>query len=93
MNKAELLEKIANESHVNKNDTLKVFEATLKIIKDELSAGNNVVITGFGAFRIGNRNARIGIKPKTGEKITIAPRRVVTFKPSVPLKNQVNKQN
>lgn len=92
MKKVEMIEIVAEESGVNKEDTLKVYETILKVWKRELAKGNNVIVTGFGAFRVGKRNARKGIKPRTGEIIEIAPRNVVTFKPGVPLKSLVNQE-
>ena len=51
---------------------------------------NNVVITGFGTFRVSKRAARTGRNPQTGEEITITGRRVLTFKPSQVLKRTIN---
>lgn len=90
MKRSEMLEAISLKAGVNKEDTVKVFDATFEIIKQELVKENNVLITGFGSFRYGKRAARKGIKPKTGEVVEIAPRNVVTFKPSVPLKEMIN---
>ena len=49
-----------------------------------------MVVVGFGTFRIGNRAARKGINPRTGAIIDVAPRKVVTFKPSPSLKKLIN---
>lgn len=85
-----MLNHISELSGVNREDTVKVFDATFKFIMQELVKENNVLITGFGSFKFGKRNARKGIKPKTGEIVNIAPRNVVTFKPSIPLKEMIN---
>lgn len=90
MKKSEILDHISEMSGVNREDTGKVFESTFKFIMQELAKENNVLITGFGNFKFGKRAARKGIKPRTGEVVEIAPRNVVTFKPSVPLKELIN---
>lgn len=90
VNKNEVLEYLVKETGVNRNDTEKVYTAIFDLIKNQLAKGENINIFGLGTFRIGDRKARKGIKPSTGEIIEIAPRRAVTFKPSPSLKKLVN---
>ena len=90
MNKNEVLEYLVKETGVNRNDTEKVYTAIFDLIKNQLAKGENINIFGLGTFRIGDRKARKGIKPSTGEIIEIAPRGAVTFKPSPSLKKLVN---
>lgn len=47
-------------------------EALFDTIVKTMSRGEEVAITGFGTFRVAKRAARMGINPKTGEKIHIA---------------------
>ena len=61
-----------------------------KHIRDEIEAGNNVRILGFGSFTIQNRKARVGRNPKTGEKIKIPSKSYVSFKSGELLKRSVN---
>ncbi len=49
-----------------------VVEAVFDTITKTLSKGEEVAITGFGTFKIVKRAARMGVNPKTGEKIQIA---------------------
>ena len=65
-------------------------EHTFEIIKAALEGGENVLISGFGKFTVRDKHARVGRNPKTGEAITIQPRRVVSFKYSVALRDAVN---
>jgi len=90
LKRSEIIDSISSMSGVNREDTKKVFESTFEFIMQQLVKEQDVLITGFGSFRYGKRNARKGIKPKTGEVVNIAPRNVVTFKPSVPLKEMIN---
>ena len=48
-------------------------------------------ISSFGTFKVMNKNERIGRNPKTKIEAKIKPRKVVTFKPSLYIKNKLNK--
>jgi len=61
----------------------------LKEIKSSLSKGKNVVLTGFGTFRVAKRKARIGRNPQTGKTIKIPARKVPAFKAGKDLKKAV----
>ena len=52
--------------------------------------GEKIKISGFGNFVVRDKKARVGRNPQTGEEITISARRVLTFKPSLVLKNILN---
>ncbi len=54
-------------------------------ISDQITAGNEVRIHGFGAFKTTHRAARTGRNPRTGEPVKVAARRVVRFAPSTTL--------
>ena len=89
MNKKELIKKLVNDD-MDFSESEKLVSKVFSLIEEELIKGNNVIVTGFGTFRVFERKERQGLKPKTGEVITIAPRRVVTFKPSPLLKKKMN---
>jgi len=55
-----------------------------------LQRGERVQIVGFGSFMVRQKKERVGRNPKTGEEIVIAPRKVLTFKPSKILRDLVN---
>ncbi len=55
-----------------KKQAEKAVEAVFDAIVKSMSRGEDVAITGFGTFRVAKRAARIGVNPKTGEKINIA---------------------
>jgi len=61
------------------------------IIKDTLETGEKIKIAGFGNFVVKAKADRRGRNPQTGEAITIEARKVLTFKPSMILKEAVNK--
>ena len=65
-------------------------ETTLGIIKTTLASGENVLVSGFGKFKVNAKNARRGRNPATGESMMLKPRKVVTFQCSGKLKERLN---
>ncbi len=63
----------------------------LEIFKESLESGEDVMISGFGKFKVKNKKERRGRNPATGEGLILSPRRVVTFKSSDKLRNRINK--
>jgi DNA-binding protein HU-beta len=88
MNKAGLIEKIAAEAAVSKKDAESMIDAFVNITINELKAGNEVTITGFGAFIPKTRHARGGVNPqKPSERIQIPEVKVAKFKTGKTLKD------
>lgn len=73
MNKVGLTEALmkATGMEVKKQATATV-ESVFDIITKTLARGEEVAIAGFGTFRVVKRAARMGVNPKTGERIQIA---------------------
>ena len=90
MTKAEIVEQIYERVGFSKKESAELVEKVFRIIKDTLAAGEKVKISGFGNFVVREKNARKGRNPQTGEEIRLAARRVLTFKPSLVLKNVLN---
>lgn len=73
MNKVALVEAVMKATGIEvKKQGAAIVEAVFDTITKTLSKGEEVAITGFGTFRVAKRAARMGINPKTGEKIQIA---------------------
>ena len=89
MNKSELVEAIANGSGVTKADAHRVLEMFMTTVTDALKSGDQVVLPGFGSFSTGNRSARTGRNPQTGQAIQIKASRVAKFKAGKSLKEAV----
>ena len=88
MNKVALIERIAAEAAVTKKEAEKMLEVLVDIIINELKAGNEVTITGFGTFLARTRHARGGVNPqKPSEKIRIPEVTVAKFKTGKTLKD------
>lgn len=90
MKKSEMIEALAQQTGLTKSQVEKVFNGTFELIKDELSKGNKVSVSGFGTFKISERAARDGRNPQTGETIHIAACKGVSFKAGTELKAKVN---
>ncbi len=91
MVKADLRDQVYEKVGFSKNEASDVIEAVFEVVKDALKSGERVQIAGFGIFDIREKGKRVGRNPKTGEEIVISPRKVLTFKPSKILREEVNR--
>ena len=91
MNKAELIAAVAEKAGLSKKDTEKVINAAFDTITDELVAGEQVSLVGFGSFDVRNRAERTGRNPVTREEITIPASRTPVFKAGKAIKDAVAK--
>ena len=90
MTKADLVELLYERVGYSKKEAGAVVEEVFTIIRDSLCEGDKVKISGFGCFVVNQKKSRRGRNPRTGEPITIDPRRVLSFKASQVLKELVN---
>jgi integration host factor subunit alpha len=90
MTKKEIVMKINEEIGIPKKDCVRIVESLFDIIKDDLDKWNPVMISGFGKWTVKAKKARKGRNPKTGKEMTIDARKVVTFKPSAVLRDELN---
>ena len=90
MTKAELISKIAKEAKITKAAAAQAIDAiTDSITKDLKRGGGRVSVPGFGTFSVGNRKARIGRNPRTGQEIRLPASKTPKFKPGKALKEAV----
>ncbi len=92
MTKAEIVETIYERVGFSKKESAELVETIFQIIKETLARGEKVKISGFGNFVVREKNARKGRNPQTGQEIRLPARRVLTFKPSLVLKNILNEE-
>ncbi len=90
MTKADLVEAVHGKVGFSKRESADIVELVFNTMKDTLSVGEKIKISGFGNFEVRDKRARVGRNPQTGEVIEISARRVLTFKPSQVLKNALN---
>lgn len=89
ISKADLVDKIAEETGLNKSQSKDALEAVLGTITTHLEQGDKVTLTGFGTFEVRERSAREGVKPGTSEKIQIPASKYPAFKAGKTLKESV----
>ncbi|NOY96320.1 MAG: HU family DNA-binding protein [Chlorobi bacterium] len=80
MNKAQLIDAMAEKAGLTKADAKKALDAFVSATTDALKAGDRVALIGFGSYSVSERSARTGRNPQTGKEITIAAKKVVKFK-------------
>lgn len=90
LTKANLVEAISKKLLCPRTDAAEYLESLIETVKSRLASGEDVKISGFGKFEVKCKSNRIGRNPQTGEQLTIDARRIVTFKPSGILKNNLN---
>ena len=88
--RAQLSEAVYQEVGLSRNESADLVETVLKEIEDALVKGETVKISSFGSFGVRSKGERIGRNPKTGEEVPIEPRRVLIFRASHVLKDQIN---
>jgi DNA-binding protein HU-beta len=91
MNKAELINAVAEKTGFTKKDSDAIISAVFDVIADSLAGGDKVQLVGFGSFEVKQREARVGRNPKTKEQINIPASKSPVFKPGKALKESVNK--
>lgn len=90
VNKVELAEAMASKTGMGKADAEKALNAMVEVVTEQLKAGNEVTITGFGHFSVSSRAARTGVNPQNpSQKIQIAATKVPKFKAGKGLKDAV----
>ena len=91
MLKSDLIDRVAIRTNLTKSQTKLVVNSFINTITESLSEGANIEIRGFGSFRIRERNARIGMNPKSGQRISIPAKKVPYFRAGKELKLIVDK--
>ncbi|MCY9019947.1 HU family DNA-binding protein [Priestia megaterium] len=89
MNKTELVDAVATQAELSKQDAKKAVEALFETISNTLAKEEKIQLIGFGTFEIRERAARTGRNPQTGEEMTIPASKVPAFKPGKELKAAV----
>ncbi len=91
MTKVDLVDAIFEKVGLSKKEAQDIIEIIFDTMKQTFQEGESVKISGFGTFNVRKKMSRRGRNPKTGEDIEITPRRVVTFRVSNQLKEEIEK--
>jgi integration host factor subunit alpha len=90
LTKDDIVEVVYEETGFPKNQSVELVETLLELIKKALESGEDVLVSGFGKFRVREKKERRGRNPATGGVMMMRPRRVVTFKWSGKLRRRLN---
>ncbi len=93
LTRANLAESLHKQVGLSKAESSKLVESILEHMCDALAKGQNVKISGFGSFLLRDKGQRIGRNPKTGVEVPIAPRRVLTFRPSQTMRTRITQDS
>lgn len=88
MNKGDLVNEVAKVVRTKKQ-AQEAVDCVFSTITKALKKKEPVTLVGFGTFKVGNRKARIGRNPRTGQEIRIKAKKVPKFVPGKTLKEVV----
>ena len=89
LTRADLCEAVYQKVGLSRSESANLVESVIEEICKAAVRGESIKLSSFGTFSIRSKNERIGRNPKTGQEVPITPRRVMVFKPSNILKDQV----
>ncbi len=89
LTKVDMAESLFNKLGLNKREALELVDLCFEELVACLALGEPVKLSGFGNFYLRDKKERPGRNPRTGEKIPVSARRVVTFRPGQKLKARV----
>lgn len=90
MNKSELIKALAEESNIALEDATSIVNIFFDSMKKSLFAGDRVEIRGFGSFKIKDYGAYAGRNPKTGQTVSVVPKKLPFFRAAKELKEFIN---
>jgi integration host factor subunit beta len=92
MNKSDLVKMLSKETDLPPGKTEEVVNTVFETMAGALGAGDRIEVRGFGAFSIRHYDGYSGRNPKTGEEITVEPKKRPFFKPGKNLRAGLNQK-
>ena len=90
MNKLDLISELKKEANISKEEATRVVQIFFDHMADALVRGERVEIRGLCSFFIKNYKSYTGRNPKTGENVTVKPKKLPFFKCGRELKQRTN---
>ena len=90
MNKSELVKTLAEQANISLDEATLVVTTFVDSMKESLLQGGRVEIRGFGSFKVKEYGAYAGRNPRTGEKVSVQPKRLPFFRAGKELKEYLN---
>ena len=91
MTKEALVKAVAAKAEITQKEAARAVNAFQEAVREALARGEEIRLVGFGTFLVRERAARKGRNIRTGEEITIPPKRVVAFRPGSDLVGAVRR--
>ncbi len=91
MNKSELTQQLAESMHLSIREAASIVNTIIDMMTEALAKGESIEIRGFGSFVVKEYDTYTGRNPKTGEQITVQPKKLPFFKVGKDLREQVNR--
>lgn len=88
MNNKEFISELSKRTGYTNKDTTQLVSSVLNVMTQELQEGKSVAIQGFGTFDVKKKLERISVNPVTHQRMLIPPKLVLSYKPSVTLKEK-----
>lgn len=90
LTKEKLISLLQTQLDMSRQESRRMLERLLEIMKDSLAQGKDLLISGFGKFSVRQKRARRGRNPQTKENLILSARKVVVFNTSGVLRNRLN---
>ena len=89
MNNKEFISELSRKLGYSNKDATRLVSSVLSIMTQELQDGNTIAIQGFGSFEVKKKLERVSVNPVTQQRLLIPPKLVLSFKPGITLKRQI----
>ena len=88
MNNKEFISELSQRLNYSNKETTRLVSSILSVMTQELQDGKTITIQGFGTFEVKKKLERVSFNPVTQQRLLIPPKLVLTYKPSISLKEK-----
>mgnify|MGYP003473051913 FL=1 len=88
MNNKEFISELSQRLNYSNKETTRLVSSVLSVMTQELQDGKTITIKGFGTFEVKKKLERVSFNPVTQQRLLIPPKLVLTYKPSISLKEK-----
>ena len=88
MNNKEFISELSQRLNYSNQETTRLVSSVLSVMTQELQDGKTITIQGFGTFEVKKKLERVSFNPVTQQRLLIPPKLVLTYKPSISLKEK-----
>ena len=88
MNNKEFISELSQRLNYSNKETTRLVSSVLSVMTQELQDGKTITVQGFGTFEVKKKLERVSFNPVTQQRLLIPPKLVLTYKPSISLKEK-----